>query len=228
MLIANWSIMLITQKLEQIIGSAPKDLVEYLSLNIFLKSDELRINCLNLEEGAEYSECLSSFGVGLELGFWVLDDANDSNPYCYISKGPCRGAVIKYSHDSEFDIVFSSISSFVRALTHASVHCIDIDDLVGEKGVSFDCLDTLKSLSLTDTDEAVTIIDIYLNLTNELDDEIVDSLLKHDDFFVPESLSKWLLKHPESKFTNVAKKLSEHSHVQVQKLGLELLNKIGS
>lgn len=220
--------MKITQKLEQVIGSAPKDLVEYLSFNTFLKNDELSINCLNLEEGAEYSECLSSFGVGLELGFWVLDDANNSNPYCYISKGPCKGAVIKYSHDSVFEIVFSSISSFVSALNYASVNCIDIEDLIGEEGVSFDCLDALKSLSLTDTDEAVAIIDIYLNLTNELDDEIVDSLLNHDDFFVQESLANWLLKHPESKFTNVAKQLSENSQSQVQKLGFELLNKIGS
>ena len=220
--------MLITQKLDQVIGSAPQDLVKYLSLNSFLKNDELRINCLNLEEGTEYSECLSSFGVGLELGFWVLTDSNDSNPFCYISKGPCKGAVIKYSHDSDFDIVFSSISSFVSSLTYASVNCIDIDDLVGEKTVSFNCIDALKSLSLTDTDEAVTIIDIYLNLTNQLDYEIVDNLLNHDDFFVQESLAKWLLKYPKSKFTKVAKQLSENPHSQVQSLGLELLNKIGS
>lgn len=214
---------MITEKLQQIIGSAPQDLVDYLSHGHFLNAPEQGIHCLNVADSLEQSEAFNSFGVGSELGVWVLDDANDSNPHCYLSKGPCKGAVLKLCHDDEAQIVFSSLASFVNAMSNACANGIPIDDVVQENTPSFDCLEALHALVLQDTDEAIALIDIYLKVTPVLDEALIDKLLRHVDFFVQASLAHWLLTHPHRAYLDVVQRLSAHPVDQVQSVGRECL-----
>ena len=124
--------MNIEQEIKEVIGSVPEDLLLYLESGHFIKSNETRINCLSFEESKDYSAAMNSIPEYQSLGLWVLDDANDSNPYCYVTKGSCKGAIIHFRHDDEQTIKFSCLQNFLSALKKAVQSGTDIDDIQAE------------------------------------------------------------------------------------------------
>src|SRR5687767_8343647 len=92
-----------------VIGSAPADLLAYYDNEVFPVYPDSRINCLPFDKAKDYSQKMRGISVVGILGLWVLDDANDSNPFAYISKGPCAGMIIHFSHDPEPRVAFSSL-----------------------------------------------------------------------------------------------------------------------
>lgn len=121
--------MSIKKGLEETIGVAPEDLLAYLEAGEFIKSYESRINCLSYTESKDYSDAMNSIPEYKSLGLWVLDDANDSNPYCYVAKGSCKGSVIHFCHDDDQNIKFSSLETFLLSLKDAVKSSLDIDDI---------------------------------------------------------------------------------------------------
>jgi hypothetical protein len=102
-----------------VIGTAPSDLVRYYELGRRPMYPHLQINCLSFAEAKEYSRKMREISVANLLGLWILDDANDSNPYAYVSKGACASMIIHFSHDPEPAMAFSSLSKFLDAMHEA-------------------------------------------------------------------------------------------------------------
>ena len=64
-----------------------------------------------------------------ELGLIVLDDADDSNPYALIMRGPASGMVVHFSHDPEPALAFPDLATFLNALSAAVRDDRNIDHL---------------------------------------------------------------------------------------------------
>lgn len=223
------SVALNKAEIKRIIGSTPKELANYFHAKEIVKHKQSRINCLSFEEAKKHSEAMNDFPKGKTLGLWVLDDANDSNPYYYISNGPCKGAIIHYSHDLGPKIKFSSLDAFVASLREAANSNTDIDDIRIDDDLRIDTESGIVDLLDRDSDELTNIICLYIDVAMSLSDKLINKILKDDDFFLHESLALWLAKNPNIKYRGIAKTLSEHKMAQVSreaKLALSSMNKL--
>jgi len=205
------------QVLEKIIGVAPEELVNYFSSGETLKSEGSRVNCLSFEEGKEYSKNMSQFLDGEEMGLWVLNDSNDSNPYCYISKGPCAGAVIHYCHDPEPKIKFPTLDSFMLGLRSVVNNNQDVDDIEFKEDFRFDCEAEIGRLLQSDSDEYTNLICSYIDVASFLSKGLMEMLMKHEDFFLQESLASWVAKNPKPELLFVVEELENSSIEQVKR-----------
>jgi len=207
-----------TSQVAAIIGSAPADLSAYYQAGGFPNYPDSRINCLPFDKARDYSQRMRGISVVDRLGLWFLDDANDSNPFAYISKGPCAGMVIHFSHDPEPEIAFSSLKTFLAAMNDAGARETDIDDIEKEK-ISLPLDQAINELAAESTDEATFLLTIYLPVAAALHKETKDRLVSHDDFFVRESFAASLAKNPSAGDVIIAEQLAADKHPQVATAG---------
>ena len=90
----------------------PKEVTEFLKIRNEVNCLDLGINILSEEDCLLASSHLQSIRLARHLGLYVLDDANDSNPFCYITEGIAAGMVIHFNHDPEPEIAFLSLNDF--------------------------------------------------------------------------------------------------------------------
>jgi len=154
-----------TSQMTAIIGSAPADLVAYYTAGIIPDFPASRIHCLPFHNAHEYSQKMQGISAVDRLGLWMLDDANDSNPFAYISKGPCAGMVIHFSHDSEAEIAFSALKGFLAALHDAGARGLDIDEITKEP-IRVPLDHTIQELAAEGTDDATFLLNINLPITS--------------------------------------------------------------
>jgi hypothetical protein len=152
------------------------------------------------------------------LGLWVLDDANDSNPYAFVSKGPCAGMVMHVSHDDDTCIAFASLTAFLEALRAIGESEGDIDDL------AYDVLNLgldaeLENLAREDSEDAVFLICAYLPASAPLGEAAQAALLVHDDFFVREALAEYIARNPRAQDADTVRQLAADVHPQVANAG---------
>lgn len=152
------------------------------------------------------------------LGLWVLDDANDSNPFAYISKGPCAGMVIHFSHDPEPQIEFASLSQFAAAMHSAGARGLDIDE-VEKQPISVPLDQFIYELANEGTDDSTFLLTTYLPISAGLQKETKESLIAHDDFFVREAFAGFLAKTPSADDVALAEQLANDRHSQVARAG---------
>ena len=205
-------------QIEAVIGSAPADLIAYYDAGIFPVYPDLRINCLPFAKAKEYSEKLKEISVVDRLGLWALDDANDSNPFAFISKGPCAGMIIHFSHDPEPEIAFSSLSHFLASMQDAGRRGIDIEDIPAEP-ISIPLDDALNELAKENTDAATFLLCTYLPVAAAPAKKTKDHLAAHEDFFVREALAVFLARTPSPEDEAIAVQLAADRHPQVARAG---------
>lgn len=202
-----------------IVGAAPYDLVQYYEAGDFPSFPESRVNCLSFEAAAKYTFQIAGIPTGHRMGLWVLDDANDSNPFCYISKGPCMGAIIRFSHDPEPEIYFPKLNPFLAALTALGISGADIDELKKAKHMGFALSQRLAELCGEDTEDSVFLICTYLPVCADLGEDTKKALSVHEDFFVREAFAAYLTEHPSVDDLAFAEVLASDKHPQVARPG---------
>jgi hypothetical protein len=217
--------MSIRGQISDIIGSAPEDLVAFYEQGDFPAYPESRINCLPFEGARQYSSCVNRVSDVERLGLWFLDDANDSNPFAYISKGPCAGMIIHFSHDPEPAITFSSLASFLAKMHGAGKLGLDIDDIENDS-LSLPLNKDIYCLAQEDTDEATALITYYLPVCSLLEDQTKASLLEHSDFFVREAFALFLTRVPCENDLEFAEHLANDRHPQVAREGKKALGAV--
>ena len=201
--------------IEALLGSAPPDLVAYFYAGHFRVRSESRINCLGLEAAATYTTALVGVGLGSRLGLFALDDAEDSNPYCYISRGPCAGAVFHLCHDGACAIQFSSLSSFLTALD-ALPKDQDIHfDLRPEADIVFDVVPAIEQLISAEDADMDMMIPVYLPVARGLSSDLRSRLATCSDFFVREAFAIWLRDFGTREDLPLAQNLASDSMSQV-------------
>lgn len=200
--------------IEALLGVAPSELVAYFDAAQFRVRPDSRINCLRLDIAAKYTAALLRGGLGSQLGLFALDDAEDSNPFCYVSRGPCAGAVFHLCHDGDCAIRYSSLTSFLAALDELPVER-DISDLRSEPDISFDVVPTIETLLQTDDADMDMIIPVYLPVARDLPHGLRAELASCSDFFVREAFAIWLRDFGSCEDLSLAKTLASDSMPQV-------------
>jgi hypothetical protein len=151
----------------------PAEVVVFLESMEAVRDLQLGINPLSPEESARLSAKLQAIPVAVDLGLIWLDDANDSNLYCFMSKGPAAGMILHFSHDPEPEIEFSDLDSFGEALRSA------IENNLQAALIAF-----LRSWLARDDDEADFYICLFLPLLHPLQLDVLRQAAAHPSFFV--------------------------------------------
>ena len=210
----------------------PEDLIAHFAAPP-IRDLDLSINTLDVGSAVFCSEALADLDYGAALGLIALDDANDSNPYCYVTKGPCAGLVFHLRHDGDPCFVFSSLDTFKDALRGLIANRKCIDDIVPESRFpSVDQGQLQAFLRSAVKDEVVVeVICAYLPVLQEPLAELLANLADIDDFYLREALAEYIVARPQSEYLAVAEALAGDSHPQVARPGanaLKAVKRIGS
>ena len=197
----------------------PKEVVEFLSAAARVRTPALRINPLSLEQCIAESTRFREIPIVAELGLIVLDEADDSNPYCLITRGPASGMVVHFSHDPEPALAFPDLATFLNALSAAVRDHRNIDHLERHR---FSPLanqpalrSTLQGLLESDDKDAPLLVAILFPLLDPDERETVRLAGSNPDFFIREVAARFVEAHPAAHFRETALALSEDSYPQV-------------
>jgi hypothetical protein len=186
-----------------------------------LRTPELHINPLSPEEAAQQSTDLAKTSIfGELLGLIVLDDANDSNPYCYISRGLGAGMVVHHEHDGTVAVRYPDLVSFGEALRDAVVGGDDIRDLRPARCKPHPDQAGLRAelrTRLTGKDpDAEPFSRLFLPLLDPSDVETLELAAAAHDFFIRESAGEAMARNPLPQHLPIATRLAVDPHPQVR------------
>jgi hypothetical protein len=164
---------------------------------------------------------MAKTSFGELLGLIVLDDANDSNPYCYISRGPGTGMVLHHEHDGTIAIRYPDLSSFGEALREAVVCADDIRDLrhppcqphPDQAGLRAE----LRTRLTGQDPDAEPFARLFLPLLDPADVETLELAAAAHDFFIRESAGEAMARNPLPQHLALAARLAVDPHPQVQR-----------
>ena len=206
-------------QMRAVLPEAPAELAELYARGSLPAYPDSRIEFIEFDAALEHTKALAGWVIPNALGLWVLDDANDSNPFCYITKGPCRGAILHLHHDDDSTVDYPDLQSFVAAMHSAGGDGVDIDDMTKAAAPSFDCTDVIRPLLQDDSEESESMICLYLGCTGELPSDLVADMVGHESFFIRESIGRWLSKHPAEQHLAHAETLASDRYPQVSVQG---------
>ena len=202
--------------------SPPDDLISHFIGDHFPVDPDLAINILRFPSAIEYTAGIHRSAIlGPPLGLIALEDGNNSNPFCYITKGPVRGSILHLCHDDDAVIAYSSLHDFLAVIDSAIVNRVWINDVKFDEAL--DGLDRAGVadylMDLGDDDEAVAEICTLLPLvpTNEL--QLIEKLSRYVDFFVREATANAVIASPHPALSAIAKRLASDAHPQVARQG---------
>jgi hypothetical protein len=208
----------------------PNDVVEFLSAAASVRTPALRINPLSLEQCIANSTRIRDIPVAVELGLIVLDEADDSNPYCLITRGPASGMVVHFVHDSEPTLAFPDLATFLHSLRAAVRDHRNIDQLRHHQFSPLPDQPALRStlhfLLESDDEDAPTVVAILFPLLDPDEGEIVRLAASNIDFLIREVAALFVEAHPAAHFRQVAQALSEDAYSQVARPALRALQLI--
>jgi hypothetical protein len=205
------------------VADPPDDLVALYS-SPPLDHPELGISIRPLADAIKYTRAIHERTLlGRPMGLFVLDDANDSNPFCYVTRGPTKGCILHLYHDGDTAIEYSSLAAFITALNAAINEGVFIDDLPGKNRrpkIDQDNLcNHISRLMSAETDEAECELTVLAQLLDTGRENTVRSLSEHASFFVREAAACVLAEHPNAQLVGVAESLANDRHPQVARPG---------
>jgi len=212
------------------ISEPPDDLVALYSMPRPI-APHLGINVLSLDAAAKYTRAIHEHTLlGRPMGLFALDDANDSNPFCYVSRGPAKGCILHLYHDGTTSIEYASLRGFVDALHAAIVDGIYIDDLPNKNcrpEIDQNILgNRIVELAGIGTDEAECELIILVSLLDTARTSTINLLSKHENFFVREETANLIANYPNSLLIEAAEILAGDIHPQVARPGKAALSAV--
>ncbi|MGC1272467.1 MAG: hypothetical protein WBC44_02080 [Planctomycetaceae bacterium] len=202
-----------------LVDDPPKDLVAHFSRNDLPQAPDLGIKVLPLEKSLEYTRAIHHHVVvGKLLGLVVLDDSNNSNPFCYITKGLLRGCILHLSHDDDTCVAFRSLETFMNAMSEAVLRQQGIDEIRDDRPFLLDDQEglatRLEGLLAGDNDnDSEALILIPLLDTSRL--KLMRSLVISPDFYVREAAAQQIAAWPNVDLLAAAEALIDDDYPQV-------------
>jgi len=199
----------------------PPEAVDFLREAARLNDSKLGIHVLDAAASSRQTEQMRGISVCDRLGLVVLDDANDSNPYCYITKGATAGIVVHFSHDPEPRIKFVSLEAFRAFLaslrdTRQELWSVEIPSPAHpQQGLLAAHLGDLAAQALDDAAEFL--ICLYLPLVRGDASSVLARFLASESFFVREAVAEVIGTARLSDSRDLLKELREDKHPQVRK-----------
>jgi hypothetical protein len=204
------------QKLEGL----PVEVSEFLAQREDLNDANLMINVLSEELSAEQTAALRQIPIANLLGLVVLDNANDSNPYCYISHGVAAGMVAHFNHDREPRIEFACLREFEAFLRKLRATGGELGESVPPSPFHPDqtALSTeLKRLCEEENQpDAEFLLCLYIPLLHGEHGSLLLQLSRHSDFFVREAIAEAIAGNALHNTAPALRVLVEDPHPQVR------------
>lgn len=209
----------------------PVELVSYFSNITLNEYTESRIHPLSMHESiALHKELIEYHPIYRELGLFPLDDAQDSNSYCYVSKTPMKGNIFHYIHDASPSFKFSNINNWVNALNQTGASSKDIDETEYEKRIDAeDVIQLCKYIDSTYNSANQSYSQSTVYLIQGLDEycfTLVDALSKNNNLFIREAVAKLIGDKPTLTYKKVAETLANDKYDQVSRLAEKALQEI--
>ena len=201
------------------LADAPQELLSYLDDSSALRSVEQSINPLSRQIASEYAESIRQTPVGEQLGLIPLEDANNSKPYCYITRGAAAGMILQFNRGDGQALRFPSLASFIQALIGAKKQGIHIEDLepvpiprTAEQANI--CTKLLVALSM-EPGEAEFTVEHHLPLLDPGNIPVLETLSQSDNFLIRESVAIFLQRNPLTQQEHIAQRLVADKYGQV-------------
>lgn len=207
----------------------PPDLVEHFAKATYPVDRELAINILPLAAALKYTSGIRSVAIlGTPFGLIALEDGNNSNPYCYITNGPTRGAIMHLCHGGESGVAFASLADFLTAINDAIGTRTYIEDLKPDQQLSALNRESITQYvaGIAGSDDDVEELCVLIPLISTTEVDLVARIAGHPDFFAREAVARHIAKHPIEALQPVAKQLAEDPHPQVAGPGKRALSAI--
>ncbi len=207
--------------------SPPDDLVAHFAADRLPADSALSINFLPLAQAIEYTAGVQGHAVlGEPFGLIVLEDANNSDPYCYVTKGPVRGAVLHLRHDDDPVVAFSSLERFLAAIDQAIADGTWIEDLArGNVRDEIDRAAVAEHVARLVDDGLVEEICVLVPLL-ESDVPLMTALSQHPDFYVREAVAEHIALFPGTDLLPIVQALAVDRHSQVARPGRRALSAV--
>ncbi|QNN22939.1 hypothetical protein HED60_11900 [Planctomycetales bacterium ZRK34] len=222
----------IQSALKACINTPPDDLVALYTSPLPIYPD-LRIAFLILPDAINYTHAIHERTLlGTSMGLFALNDANDSNPYCYITRGPAKGCILHLHHDGDVVIEYTSLAAFLDAVCTAMKQGLPIEDLPGKDfrpKIDQDYLcDHISHLIAIDSDEAECELTVLTPLLDTARVDSVRALSEHSSFFVREAVARLITSQPNAHLIKVAELLANDRHSQVAQPGKRALSAVNN
>lgn len=209
----------------------PEELRYYFSNITLNQYPESRIRPLSMYESIElHKELIEYEPIYRELGLFPLDDAQDSNPYCYVSKTPMKGCIFHYIHDDLPLFKFSNISNWANALNKTGESSKDIDDTNYEARIDAkDIIQLCRYIDSSYDSDKNAYSESTVYLIQGLDEHcftLIEKLSKNSNLFMREAVAKFIGDKPSVTYTTVAETLAGDHYDQVSRLAKRALKEI--
>ncbi|MEG4477743.1 hypothetical protein [Microcoleus sp. M2_C2] len=205
----------------------PLEVMAFLAESQSLRAEKLAICPLDPKASSEYTTAIRATPVGAELRLVALDDANDSNPYCYIVEGPAKGMILHFSHDPEPELKFRSLASFKQALASAKQGGRHIDDLVPDQIYPIQEQDELAALLLERASGEDEVSEFFvctlLPLLAPENLPVLEQLARHRSFVVREAVAVFVRERALPSHRAILERLVVDTYGQVARPAREAL-----
>jgi hypothetical protein len=209
--------------------SLPEEVSRFLRLRHELNTADLMINVLDEEASARFSSSMQSMSIGKRLGLYVLDDANDSNPYCFITGGIAAGMVVHFNHDPEPRIEFGTLDAFekfLRALRMENKELGEYPVPSPEHPNQMALAAVLAELSRAEDEDSEFLLCLYLPLLRGEHKGLLQQLGKHGSFFVREAVADAVGAARLPSTQDIIRSLAADPHPQVRAAAIRASKKL--
>lgn len=211
-------------------ASVPQEVLRLLQLRDELNAPALMINILDEQTSAQRSSIMQNTSVGKRLGLYVLDDANDSNPYCYISRGVTVGMVVHFNHDPEPKIEFETaraFEAFLRELRARDQELGSVEASPPTHPNQIALAASLCELARSDDEDSEFLLCLYVPLLRGEHERGLGELVEHKSFLVRESIADAAGIGHLSGCEAALRSLASDPHPQVRCAALRASKKLG-
>lgn len=178
------------------------------------------------------TESMQAISVGKRLGLIVLDDANDSNPYCLITVGVAAGMVVHFNHDPEPKIEFESFQDFegfIRELHERHQELGEVEPAPPAHPNQVALAAVLAELGRAAEDpDSEFLICLYLPLLRGNHSRLLQELNSNESFFVREAIADSIGAGHLQNAGEIARILASDSHPQVRDAALRAQKNLGT
>jgi hypothetical protein len=155
------------------------------------------------------------------MGLVVLNDTNDSNHYCVVTRGPASGAVVFVPHDDSAGFAFPGLGALRDVMVRAASDGTEIWDIEPAPPTphqnQIPLRDHLRASLAGARDDAANLVGMLLPLLDPEDVETLTLVASDPDFLIRESVARFMASSPRPSHVPLLEALAGDHYPQVQR-----------
>lgn len=162
------------------------------------------------------------------MGLVVLNDTDDSNHYCLITRGPGAGAVVFLPHDDGPGFAFPDLATLRDVMTKAAADGAEIWDVASAPPAPHPdqqpLRDHLRAVLAGDRSDAAAVVGMLLPLLEPDDIDTLRLTATDSDFLIRESAARFMAAVPRAAQIPLLQTLAGDKYAQVKRPAREALD----